>query len=249
MRVQFLKDTSMAVFPQEINRADTLVVYREGYALPTLTEATYVDFEQYKASYTNYNPANIIMVGTNRIFIPQIRCELVFQYLQTMTPHIIKYSVDTEPFIGEPWRLWFHYSLAFGRWLGVTYSYAVETDWLHWFFRDSEESIMQASKLKPNIADMHSDLDVLYQNTELYTPNAELVQFYEEVKDDAFSRYQTPKLIINYMLRELNKHLGISYGMDSYKTTNRCSIPDFGIYRFIAQENDRRRDIYNCFTK
>lgn len=243
MKVQFLKDTSKAIIPEL--KGTTLVIYRDGYRMPIIEGAEYIDFEKYKIGYTNYHPDNIIMVGTNRIFVPAIRCELVFEYLQTMTAHINKISIDTAPFIGEPWRLWFHYSLAYGTWLGYNYSYVVETDWQHWFYRESDDSVISAANIAGKLQEVHSDLPTLATEFEFYTPDAMLLQYYNEVKQFAFNKYATPKQIIQLMLKELNKHLSIDFGFGSYLKNKKFLLPDFGIFHFVAEENQRRMDIYN----
>lgn len=247
-KIQFIKDTSKAIIPKEF-KENTLVIFREGYKLPNIPKAEYIEFEKYKITYTNYHPNNIIMVGTNRIFVPQRRCDLVFEYLQTMTSHINKMSIDTEPFIGEPWRLWFHWSLAYGTWLGFNYSYVVETDWQHWFYRDNETSIIEADNIKDKIGEVNSDLKRVNTSFEFYDPDLFLSEFYNEVKDVAFAKYSTPKLIIQMMNKELNKHLSINFDFNSYLDNKSYKLPNFGIYRFIAEECRRRMSIYNTFTK
>lgn len=248
-KVQILKDTSKALIPAEFHSDKTLVVYRDGYRLPEIKNAKYVEFEKYRNAYTSFNPENIVMVGTNRIFVPQIRCDMVFEYLQTMTPQINKISIDNQPFIGEPWRVWFHYSLAYGRWLGYTYSYVVETDWSHWFYRDTDSSCIMRERLKGNLLDFYADIEPVTMEVAYYSPDIFLSSFYNELKKTAFEKYGSPKQIIVFMLRELNKKLEIDYDFDAFRKNLNWNLPDFGIYRFIHEENIRRMNIYNLFTK
>lgn len=245
MKVQFLKDTSTAIIPDDFHNEKTLVVFRDGYKLPKIEGAQFIEFEKYKSQYINLKPDRIVMVGTNRIFVPSIRCELVFEYLQTMTGHIDKISIDNSPFVGEPWRLWFHYSLAFGQWLGFNYSYIVETDWQHWFYRDSENSVISAKSIDGNFIDTVSDLERLNTIFEFYEPDSFLTDYYNEVKKAAFEKYSTPKQLTQFMAKHLNKHLQIDFDFDSYRRNKKLVLPDFGVYRFIAEENQRRMDIYN----
>lgn len=247
MRIQFLKNTSNAIIPDGWDSEDTLVVYRDGYCLPKLHNAHYVEFEKYRSLYTEMSPKNIIMIGTNRIFVPSRRCDLIFEYLQTMTSHIKKISIDTCPFIGEPWRLWFHYSLVYGEWLGYRYSYIVETDWKHYFERDSEKSVVTDKVIKDDVREIHSDLPVLKTCFEFYDPDLFLCDFYNKVKTFAFEKHNTPKIIIQTMLKELNKHLDIDFNFDSFRTNKKYALPNLGIYRFIVEENIRRMKIYNIY--
>ena len=244
--IQFLKNTAAAYIPEEFLAGQTLVIYRDGYALPTVPGATFVEFERYKISYIDYQPTHIIMVGANRIFVPSIRTEMVFEYLQTMTSHIRKMSIDTAPFVGEPWRLWFHYSLVFGEWLGVNYSYAVETDWQHWFLRNKEGSIIDPSGVLANKKQTVSDLNPLVTSFVFKEPDAQLAELYSRVKAFAFEKHDTPKLIIVTMLRELNKAIGMQVGFGTYLSNECIALPDFGIYRFVAEECQRRQAIYNA---
>ena len=246
-KVQFLQDTSNPNLTELIGR--TVVVYRDGYKLPEISGAEYIEFEKYKATYTKHTPDNIIMVGTNRIFIPANRCDMVYEYLQTMTPHINKISLDTSPFIGEPWRAWFHYSLAFGEWLGYNYSYIVETDWQHWFYRDAETSILDGQQLCPEVKGTFSDLPKLMPTFEFYEPDALLAEYYQEVKKLAFDKYGTPKQLIQFMSKTLNDHLSLDFSFDSFRKSQRFLLPDFGVYRFMAEENERRMETYNCFLR
>jgi len=243
--IQFLQNTANAHIPAEYHGEHTLVVYRDGYALPNVPGATFVEFQKFKLGYINYQPTHLIMVGTNRIFVPSVRTELVFEHLQTMTPQVKKMSIDTAPFIGEPWRLWFHFSLVYGQWLGVNYSYAVETDWQHWFLQDRHDSIISAASIKPCLQGVTSDLPELTTSFEFYFPEVELGDFYREVKAHAFEKHDTPKMIIATMLRELNRRLDVSFDVDSFTTNQHYRLPAFGIYSFIANECQRRMAIYN----
>ncbi|MGL5980399.1 MAG: hypothetical protein ACRCZY_05890 [Phocaeicola sp.] len=249
MKIQFIKDTSKAIIPEHLDSDDTIVVYRDGYKLPELKNAVYVDFEKYKSTYLNFKQSNLIMVGTNRIFIPQNRCDMVYEYLQTMSNHINKYSIDTLPFVGEPWRMWFNFSLVYGRWLDFNYSYVVETDWQHWFYRDQEDSVISANSINGKLDDVYSDLDEIQFDVEYYDPDLFLLDVYNKVKEFAFGKYSTPKQIVSTMLKELNKHLDIKFSYESFLTERKVKLPNLGVYRFVAEENKRRVDIYNTIAK
>lgn len=238
--VFFVKDTSSV----DINlNGKTICVYREGYALPNIENCEYYEFSKYKQLYTTLNCENIVMVGLNKIFIPSIRCDLVFEYLQTMTTNINKISIDTSPFIGEPWRSWIHYSIAFGEWLGVNYSYAVETDWQKWFYLESNNCWL----LNPKIERTFSDLDKLNSIYEFEQPDLFMTKSYNVIKERAFEQYSSPKQIINFMLKEFSQLLKQKFSFDDYLLRKKEKLPDFGIFRFYAQENLRRQQVYNQF--
>lgn len=254
MRVQFLKDTSTARI--ENPPADTLVIFREGfgYGIPEIPGAEYVEFLEYKNRYTLFNPGLIVIVGLNRIITPSNRCDMVNEYLQTMTPNIPKICIDTEPFIGEPWRLWFHYSIAGCGTFGITYSYAIETEWEHWFYRDVPDCRLSKDNIRLFISDTISDLDPLQTVFDFQEPGAADEEWYRQAKQAVFEKRDTPKLIIGDLLKLSNRHFGIDLTFDSYRRKNegtlfsepgKISLPDLGIYRFVAEENLRRIGTYN----
>lgn len=245
-RVQFLRDTSRPVLDEEIPQG-TLVLFRDGfsYGIPQISGAEYLEFLDYKPRYTTFNPPLIIVVGLNRIVTPSNRCEMVFEYLQTMTPNIPKMSIDTTPFIGEPWRLWFHYSIAGCGSFGITYSYALETEWEHWFYRDVPDCRLSGENVGLSISDTVSDLEPLHTAFEFEDITVQDEEWYAELKREVFERRDTPKLIINDLLRAANSHYGLNISFDSYRQSAPFSVPDLGIYRFVAEENLRRMATYN----
>ena len=85
MKVQFLKDTASARIQAPPN---SLVLFRDGfsYGLPPVDGAEYMEFLEYRTKYQALDPALIVVVGLNRIITPSNRCDMVNEYLQTMTP-------------------------------------------------------------------------------------------------------------------------------------------------------------------
>jgi len=256
MRVQFLKNTASA----RINNPprDTLVIYRDGfgYSLPQIPGAEYIEFLDYKNRYTLFNPGLIVMIGLNRIITPSNRCDMVNEYLQTMTPNIPKLCIDTAPFIGEPWRLWFHYSIAACGRFNITYSYVIETEWEHWFYRDTNDCRLSKDNVRLFISDTFSDLDPLRAVFEFSDVSFEEEAWYQRAKESVFSARDTPKLIINDLLKMANKHFGMDLSYDTYRKQSpvqgtlfpeplRIVVPDIGVYRFVVEENLRRMGIYN----
>lgn len=243
--VQFLIDTSQPILGDI--PPGTLVLYREGfgYRVPQISGAEYMDFIEFRSSYTALKPPMIIVVGFNRMMNPSNRCDMVFDYLQTMTPSIPKVSIDTAPFIGEPWRLWLHYSITATGTFGLTYSYPIEGEWLRWFYRDEDDCRLSGSNIQTYISDTVSDLPLLQTSFEFWEPNQDDHEWYVEVKTDAFERHNTPKLWILTLLKAANARYDLKISYDSYLVSERFKVPNLGIYRFIAEENLRRMATYN----
>lgn len=226
---------------------NTLVVVHDMYDKPDI-KGNFIDWNRFKGSYTDYDPDQYVIVGVNRMITPSNRCDMVNDYLQILTRNKPKVVIDTSPFIGEPWRVWFHYSIAFGEWLGADYSYPIEGDWLKWFLLESNFSKLSADSLPLLITGTESTLNKLTAEFSFYEINDFRMQYYSEVKKMVFEKYGSPKLLIINMLKHLNKYFGVELDFDSYRSNKKITVPDVGIYRHVVQENIRRMNIYNCFT-
>lgn len=249
MRVQFLKNTS-AVKTDNLP-TKTLVIFRDGfgYQLPRIPGAEFIEFLEYKNKYMLFEPEFIIVIGLNRIITPSNRCDMVNEYLQTMTPNIPKICIDNAPFIGEPWRLWFHYSIANCGRFNITYSFAIETEWEKWFYRDVPDCRLSRDNIRLAISDTISDIEPMRSSFEFFDIFPLDEDYYVNAKKHVFDKYDTPKMLINNLLKLANKHFGIDLSYDSYLENKIIKLPDIGIYRFVAEENERRRDIYNEVIK
>ena len=242
------------IFSKDISKTEidglpenTLVVVHEMYDKPNI-DRPMVDWQKFKVIYSDYEVEQFVLVGLNRMIKPSNRCDMVNDYLQVMTKSIPKISIDTEPFIGEPWRLWYHYSVCFGEWLGVDYSYPIEGDWQKWFYYDQHYCKLSADNLPLFVKNTESDIQKLTTSYSFYEPNEMLNEYYHEAKKMVFEKHGTPKLLTNNLLKTLNKHLSLDFGMDSYKENKHFILPDFGVYRYVAEENKRRQSIYNHFA-
>lgn len=243
MKNQFIKDTSKAIVTDYPN--DTLLVYRDGYALPELKGVEYMDFEKFKLMYSGLHFNMLILVGLNRIITPSNRCGMVNEYMQTMTQNIPKISIDNNPFIGEPWRIWFHYSVTNTGKFNLTYSYAIETEWQHWFYRNTNNCRLSGDNIGMFVNDTYSNLDQLTPSFYTYQPDKRQIEWYDQAKEHVFSKYNTPKLLINNLLKLSNKFFQLNISMDSFRVNDSYNLPDIGIYRFMIEENRRRLAIYN----
>jgi hypothetical protein len=250
-RVQFLKDTSKPCLPDGLDGKNVLVVYREGYSTPKIDDATYLEFEKYRVCYQSLAHETIIFIGLNRMVKPSNRCDLVFEYMQTLSSNKTKYSLDTEPFLGEPWRCWFHFSVAYGSWLNIDYSYAIETLWTKWFHRDVESCALSPESLKHEGAGLfYSDIDRKRVKFTFYSPNESLMEFYKEYKDHIFDTYSTPKMLITKMFKGLSEKTGADLSFEMWrKNIIVFDLPDLLACHLAAEENKRRLEIYNVFTK
>lgn len=242
------------IFSKEISKVEidclpknTLVVVHEMYDRPAI-DRPMVDWQKFKVIYSDYEVDQFVLVGLNRMIKPSNRCDMVNDYLQVMTKSIPKISIDTDPFIGEPWRLWYHYSVCFGEWLGVDYSYPVEGDWKKWFYYDQNHCKLSTDNLSLFVKETESDIEKLTTSYSFFDPNEMLEEYYQEAKRIVFEKYCTPKMLTNNLLKIMNKHLNIDFGMDSYKEDKSFNLPDFGVYRYVVEESRRRQSIYNYFA-
>lgn len=247
MLVQFLKDTSTLKTPESWE-GKTLLIYKDGfgYKLPELPGVTYIEFSDFKVRYMDLPCDHMILIGINRIITPSNRCDFINEYLQTMTKSVSKISVDTEPFIGEPWRLWYHYSIANCGKFNVTYSFALETEWQRWFYYDDSISRLSGENIKLLIENTISDLDCLNPNFKLKGVDSKEYLWYTETKNIMFEKYHSPKQLINALLGACNKRYSINLDMNSYREVDMLEVPDFGVYKFVISENIRRKNIYNA---
>jgi len=254
-RVQFLKDTATADLSDAPER--TLVVYRDGfgYSPPPCHGAEYMEFLEYREKYPALEPEMIVVVGINRMITPSNRCDMVNEYLQTMTPNIPKVSIDNAPFIGEPWRLWWHYDVANIEKWGVSYSYAIETEWKKWFYREQSTCRLDAENIGLFLTDTVSDLEPLSVRFSFSEPTADDEAWYKEAKTAVFNQHNTPKMWINNLLKLCNRRYDLKISLDTYRAgiarqhsifdQDHIELPDHGVYRFVAEENIRRMAIYN----
>ena len=254
--VQFLVDTSRALIPGDLPD-NTLVVYRDGfgYRSPEIKKAEYIEFQEYKKKYTILEPDFIVLVGLNRCITPSNRCDMVNEYLQTMTPATPKLCIDTDPFIGEPWRLWFHYSVANrGKW-NITYSYAIETEWSKWFYRDVADCRLSPENIGLFLESTISDIPPYETRFVFKDVSSDDEEWYQETKAAVFEKHNTPKMLINSLLQAANRHFNMDLSYDSFRRRPEPSlleadntlirVPDIGVYRFVVEENQRRMGIYN----
>lgn len=229
---------------------DTIVVYHALYDKPEISTCEVMEWEKYKIAYDNFSPSRIVLIGINRMITPSNRCDFIHAHLTVLTPQIPKIVIDTAPFIGEPWRLYYHYQVAncFSK-FGANYSYPIEGEWLKWFCRDLEECQFSPHNLKDRIVETYTDLSRLDTTFEFYKPSKEDVEWYEEAKQFEFDRFRAPKSMLLNLNKAANKHFNLKISYDSYLSDDRIRIPDIGIYQFMVEENRRRQDIYNLFTK
>jgi len=250
-RVFFSKDVSGLLetqFGSDFG-ADTIVTYHAMYEKPEVKAKQVIEWEKYKGIHSTLEASRIVLLGINRMITPSNRCDFIHAYLTVLTPHIPKIVVDTAPFIGEPWRLYFHYQIAncFSK-FGANYSYPIEGEWRRWFDRDIDECQFSPQNLKDHIVNTLSDLSALTTVFELVPPFANDLEWYEEARKFEFDKFRAPKMLILNLLKVSNKHFGLDVSYDSYLTNQVYKVPDIGIYRFMVEENRRRMGIYNLFT-
>ena len=125
----------------------------------------------------------------------------------------------------------------------------METEWEKWFYRDVSDCRLSRDNIRLFISDTISDIDQLHSSFEFFDVSPLDEDWYLNAKKHVFEKYDTPKMLINNLLKLANKHFGIELSYDSYLGNGVIKLPDIGIYRFMAEENERRRDIYNEVVK
>lgn len=245
-------------FTRDINRLigtvigstyrDSVVVYHEMYGRPEIESKQLIEWQKYRGTYQEVDAQHIVLVGLNRMIVPSNRCDFVHEYLTTLTPNIPKAVIDTAPFIGEPWRLFFHYLFSNTNRFGYKYSYPIEGEWLKWFLRETPDCRLSGDNVGLFTAGTYTDLVRLKTSFEFYEPAQEQVEWYDNIKAHIIKKYTTPKLWVSNLLGEANKKFCLRLSYDSYLSGGVHSVPDLGVYRFMVEENKRRMDIYNRFT-
>lgn len=226
----------------------TILVWHPMYTPPEIPGVEYVEWDKFRIIYSQFEPRLVILVGLNRMITPSNRCDYVHEYLTTMTPNIPKISIDTAPFIGEPWRLFFHYLYAGVNNFGVNYSYPVEREWQDWFYRETNDCRLSGENVRLFIRETYSELSKLKTSFVFSEPIPDDLDWYSEVKQFVFSKYNTPKLLVANLLKLCNQRFQTSIDFNSYLSGETIHLPDLPIFRFMAEETIRRRDIFNAFT-
>lgn len=249
----FVKDIANFDFNFEVSDTDIIVVH-DLYAIPKqfVGLKNTMLWSEYKLKYNDISPSKIILVGLSRMITPTNRCDFIHSYLTSMTPNLPKVVIDNTPFIGEGWRAYYPYQYVHkGNFIAkFTCGYPAQGDYDKWFYREQETSEFDSGNLESNlIQETYTNLDLLTTSFNFYEPNELLVAYYNQVKEFAFKKHNTPKAIIQEMNRQLNKHLGTKYDFDIYLNNRVNTLPNLKLYHFIIEENNRRKHIYNTTIK
>jgi len=239
-KIQFLKNVKDLIIKEIPN--DTYLIYHEMYDPPIIPNITNIKFQDFKNKYFSLHVNKFIIIGLNRIITPSNRCQMVNDYMQTMTRNIPKIVVDTEPFIGEPWRVWYQFDVSNNDKFGLPQGYAMETEWKHWFYRNVNTCRLSSENIKLFLPPIYSDIDRLEFNIDYIESDD---SYYIEAKEFVFAKYSTPKMLINNLLKLCNNHYKVNLSFDTYRNNNYIAVPDLPIYRFVGQENIERKNIYN----
>ena len=248
-RIFFSRDVS-GLIENTIKSSFSLatVVYHEIYGRPQIEAEQIIPWQRYRKVYQEIKASEIVLVGLNRMITPSNRCDFVHDYLTTLTPNIPKVSVDTAPFVGEPWRLYFHYLFTNMNKFGYSYSYPIEGEWKKWFLRETNDCRISENNIRMFIHETYSDLSPVGSIFSFYDVSEDQEKWYEEVKEYVFHKYNGPKSWVLGLLSQCNKKFELKFGYDSYLEDQEFSLPDLGVYRFVVIENQRRQSIYNCFS-
>lgn len=223
----------------EIPIKNTLVVHIDIWDV--VTKYRSVKWSVFKNSFIDFEENNIVIVGMNRIRTDASRYDMVYSHIYKLKKFKTKIIIDEHPFSGEPWRLWYVYGFLFHTWIMGENSMPLQGQWSRWFEREIEDCAISPENIHAHISNTYSDKELLTTKFELIQPDLFQSEKYNEVKRLAFEKYDTPRQIISYMLKGLD--LNISY--ESYLSNETLTLPDFGISRFMVEENLRRMEIYN----
>lgn len=226
----------------ELPADDTIIVHVDIWDIKTKHKA--IKWSVFKNSFIDFEEKNIVIVGMNRIRTDASRYDMVYSHIYKLKNYQSKIIIDEKPFTGEPWRLWYIYGFLFHTWIMGENSMPLQGNWARWFDRETDDCQISAENIRSHLSDTYSDIDPLTTTFELYQPDLFQSQKYEEVKRVAFEKYDTPRQIISTMLKSLD--MGVTY--ESYLTNQKISLPDFGISRFMVEENQRRMNIYNTIV-
>lgn len=230
---------------------DTILINHPLYKkLPIVKNSRYMSLDEFKMSYTSVYFENLVIVGLNRIITPSNRCDMFNDFIQTMTRSKTKISIDTEPFIGEPWRAWYHFDVTNSDKWNVPHGFAIETEWKKWFYRDALDCRFSGKNIKNFKGDViESDLHILSFEVRYSGVSENENEWYNEVKEHVIKKFATPKSMINSLLKECNKKFNVCVSFDSFRNESLLVVPDIGVYHFVIEENLRRKKIYNEMIK
>jgi hypothetical protein len=141
--------------------------------------------------------------------------------------------------------LFYHYQITNHNQFEVIHGYAMQTVWNHWFYREESECSLSPSQLKSRLVRTYSNLDPLETTFKFIPLSKADEEWYLEAKKHVFEVNHSPKMIINALLKLANQRYDLKISFDSYLKNKCIEVPDLGIYRFMIEENLRRRDIYN----
>ncbi len=109
-------------------------VYHKAYAPPDIPGARYVEFKAFAAAPRHHlqDSDGLVWVGLSRSISPSNRTQPVWETVFNLSRGLPKWSIDRVAFVGEPWRLWFHFGLVGATYREYTYSYLAESHWRAW---------------------------------------------------------------------------------------------------------------------
>jgi hypothetical protein len=245
-QVIFVKDPARITIDEAVLPEDTYLIYHDSYTYPKIEGAKPIPFSEFKKIYLSLHANLYILVGLNHIVTPSNRCDFVQEHLSTLTQSMKKISIDTKPFVGEPWRIFFHYLYTNNNKFKRSHSYAMQTEWKHWFYRDTRDCILSSNNIKLYLVNTFSNLEILDTSFE-FNPLSEVEEeWYKKQKDIVFEKYHTPKSLIKGLLKRCNKKHNLDIGYDTYLRDELVTLPNYNVYRFMAEENLRRQGIYNA---
>lgn len=191
-------------------------IYHKAYAsiLPRVDNCEYIEFNDYNSRYESYTGFDgrdtVVFVGTNRIITPATRIWPVFEHVPVYLPEDTRLiSVDISPYIGDIWRLWFHFYLTRVKTGDYTYSYLLESHYNAYLDGIRDENPLSYDTIRV-WAEGHVTIDYDRYFAE---PEVEIIKLDEEthakyqmLKSELFDEYTDINKIIKWLSDFAKRH-------------------------------------------
>lgn len=125
----FSREPALVQVPVHPGR--TLCVHHKAIQPPALADCRYVPWDEYRRDHHHGTQlggvTNLVFAGLNRMITPSNRIDPAWETLFNLTGGIHRFSVDEAPYLGDLWRLWFHFGATGTPFGGYSYSYLLES--------------------------------------------------------------------------------------------------------------------------
>ena len=162
-------------------------------------------------------------------------------------------SVDTHAFIGEPWRMWFHFGAVeapFGEPHEKFHtSYRVETDWRFYLDGKLEEQTCNMTRLKrfgAGVLVWRDGYRVEQHEVEVLPMSASTHDAYQQEKEAAFADERTPNAIIKRLATFAQRACPERTLPDVFASPrHKLIVTDLGVDRWLTSQARMMVDLTN----